>query len=252
MLKYSVHSRLRESHLKRRLAGQSGGVFIDVGCGLGYLSRVLPPPGSLAIGADYDEASLRLNRRSGLPNMIRSGADRLPFADNSADVVLCSEVLEHLPEPLDRHALAELIRILKPGGKLLITVPSLEGLRATTRLRNLGHDDPEGGEYHHRIGYAWDTMAAMVAEIPEARIVYRGYSMFLISELFMDLLKLVYLRKNKLKEHSDIDAEPKGLLFKVYKAVFPVLDAIFQLEDRLLCPLFKGHILVLELGKKAG
>jgi ubiquinone/menaquinone biosynthesis C-methylase UbiE len=46
---------------------------------------------------------------------------KIPVAENSYDVILCTEVFEHIPEPLE--ALKEFSRILKPGGELIITVP---------------------------------------------------------------------------------------------------------------------------------
>lgn len=50
----------------------------------------------------------------------------IPVASNSFDVVLCTEVLEHVPYPIE--ALQEMARILKPGGKLLLTAPLSSGL----------------------------------------------------------------------------------------------------------------------------
>ena len=61
----------------------------------------------------------------------------IPVADSSYDVVLCTEVLEHVPEPIA--ALKEFARILRPGGTLLITAPLLSGL----------HQEP----YHYYGGY---------------------------------------------------------------------------------------------------
>src|SRR5205823_2135164 len=50
----------------------------------------------------------------------------IPAADNSFDVVLCTEVLEHVPEPIE--ALREMARLTKPGGRLLLTAPLGSGL----------------------------------------------------------------------------------------------------------------------------
>lgn len=52
---------------------------------------------------------------------IVSDIAHMPIEDNSFDVVLCSEVLEHLPNP--ESAISELIRVLKPGGKIILTAP---------------------------------------------------------------------------------------------------------------------------------
>lgn len=251
-LKYSIHSRLRAFQLRRLLPAKAHGAFLDVGCGLGYLSLELGGGYAPRIGLDSDTGSLTTCRTLGLEHLVQGHAAPLPFADNSMDLVLCSEVLEHLPDGVDAQALHELCRVLKPGGSLLITVPSLEGLRARTALRNLGHDDPSGGEHHYRQGYAWEDMRALIAAVPGLKVVTRRYSMFLLSELFMDLLKLVYLKKNRLKEHSDIMKADTSFLFKAYRLCFPLLNALFLLEDLILCPLLKGHILVLKLEKTGG
>lgn len=244
-LRYSVHSRLREFHLRRMLPAALGGRMLDVGCGLGYLTGALGK-GLRCFGMDYDVHSLH----GGTPaegGMVRGDASLIPFADSAFDVVLCSELLEHLPEGKDQQALFELCRVLKPGGRLLVTVPSLEGLRAATALRNLGHDDPSGGEYHYRMGYSWTGMKAMIDAVPGLALVERRYAMFLFSELFMDLLKWTYFRKNKLKEHSDIMDSKNSGLFRAYRRFFPLLHAAFLLEDMTLARLLKGHILILSL-----
>lgn len=61
----------------------------------------------------------------------------LPVADNTFDVVLCTEVLEHVPEPI--RAVLEISRVLKPNGKILLTAPLGSGL----------HQEP----YHFYGGY---------------------------------------------------------------------------------------------------
>lgn len=248
-LHYSVHSRLRAFHLRRLIKAREEGLLLDVGCGLGYLSQALGG-GLRCIGLDYDAASLR-HGPGAETKRTRGDAARLPFKDDTFDVVLCSELLEHLPDGMDDLAFAEMARVLKPGGRILVTVPALEGLRAHTALRNLGHDDPAGGEYHYRIGYGAARLFEMASAVPGLRMVSHRYAMFLLSELFMDLLKWVYFRKNSLKEHSDIMASKKSLLFKVYRRLFPLLHAGFVCEDLALAGLFKGHIHIMALTKDA-
>lgn len=246
-LKYSVHTRLREFRLKRLLPNpRRGRLLLDIGCGLGYLTEALGE-GFTRIGMDHDIHSLKINRERDLKNMVQGDATKLPFKERSLDIVICSEVLEHLPDGMDESALVEIARILKPGGRLLITVPSLEGVRAASALRNLGHDDQRGGEYHYRNGYTWQGIKTIINRIPQLNIRKKHYAMFLFSELFMDLLKWVYLRKNRLKEHSDIIKMEGSFLFRLYRIFFPLLYFGFICEDMLLAPVFKGHILILVL-----
>lgn len=67
----------------------------------------------------------------------QSDINEIPVPDNSFDVILCTEVLEHVPEPVT--AVGELARILKPGGRLLLTAP----------LSSILHQQP----YHYYGGY---------------------------------------------------------------------------------------------------
>jgi SAM-dependent methyltransferase len=151
---------------------------------------------------------------------------------------------------MDIEALSEMERLLKPGGKILITVPSIDGFRARSSLRNLGHDDPGGGEYHYRQGYSLDQLAEYLKTIPFLRLIRYRYSMFLVSELVMDLLKWLYSKKHGLKEHSDIMGIKRSWAFRFYQMIFPVFLAVFLLEDLLLAPFMKGHILIVVLEKK--
>lgn len=252
-LKYSLHSRLRESRLKKLLP-PGPGKMLDLGCGLGYLTETLGQ-GFIAVGLESDLHACRLNcqRRTGL--MVNAFADATPFRTAAFDLIICSEVLEHLPPDQVGRAVAEMARVLRPGGRALFTVPSLEGLRAHSRLRNLGHDDPSGGEYHYRVGFSWPELRDEVERSGRFKIVARRYSMFFFSAWFMDIVKWVYFKKNKLTEHSDLMTVNESFLFNIYRRLFSVLVGLFRLEDAVLTPLFKGHILIVaaeRTGRPAG
>jgi len=108
-----------------------GSHVLDAGCGSGRHLRALAKlPGLKIVGvdrnpADVDEAVKALKK---MPDALSTDysvtcADitRLPFADGSFDCVICSEVLEHIPE--HEAALKELVRVLKSRGTLVVSVP---------------------------------------------------------------------------------------------------------------------------------
>lgn len=105
---------------------QLHGTVLDVGCAEGKPKAFLPS-GASYIGLDYYSTATDWYKTR--PDVF-GDAQALPFADNSIDHALLLDVIEHIPEP-DR-SLAELYRILKPGGSLTLQVPFLYPL----------HDDP--------------------------------------------------------------------------------------------------------------
>jgi SAM-dependent methyltransferase len=117
-----------------RLPSDPGKRILDVGCGSGrHTAEAARRSGWTAIGSDLNPADLRSARdrlnyheqagaTGGGPwGFLAADATRLPFADQTFDIVVCSEVLEHIP---DHHlAVAELVRVLKNGGDLVVSVP---------------------------------------------------------------------------------------------------------------------------------
>ena len=113
--------------LVRALRGIRGSaVVVDVGCGDGLATSVAVAanPGHHFVGVDWSADALRQARARGL-RLVRAGVDRrgLPLASEAADVVIMSEVIEHLVDT--DSALEEAWRVLKPGGSLLLSTPNL-------------------------------------------------------------------------------------------------------------------------------
>lgn len=99
----------------------ANGRLLDVGCGDKPHADVLAPHISAHVGVEFTptfEGSV--SARSVRADVVYSG-DRLPFRDGEFDTVLSNQVLEHVTDP---HALfAEMIRVLRPGGRTIVTVP---------------------------------------------------------------------------------------------------------------------------------
>ena len=93
--------------------------LLDLGCGRGGLIEQLAHPLSQTVGVDPDWVSLR-EHRLGLNGAVALG--RLPFAENSFDVVYASWVLEHWEYP--ERELVEIGRILKPNGSFIFITPN--------------------------------------------------------------------------------------------------------------------------------
>ena len=111
--------------LARLLPGES---VLDVGCGTGDLTlEVARRIGSSGLVAGIDaapemvaRASQKARRRHLAIDFRVEPVERLTFTDQTFDVVVSSLVFHHLPEALKRQALAEIRRVLKPGGRLLL------------------------------------------------------------------------------------------------------------------------------------
>jgi len=112
------------------LGGDVAGLrVLDLGCGRGELLRACANRGSaFVVGADYAAAAVRIARRSTERevSITRADATRLPFADGSFDRAYALDLVEHLyPAELDR-MMAEVHRILAPGGLFVVhTMPNL-------------------------------------------------------------------------------------------------------------------------------
>jgi SAM-dependent methyltransferase len=119
---------------------------LEVGCGEGIVLATLAArlPGARFDGLELDETTLeRARARCPGARLVRGDACELPFEDRSFDLVVCLEVLEHLPEPA--RALRELRRVARTG--CLLSVPHEPFFRLGNALRgkNLGRlgDPPD-------------------------------------------------------------------------------------------------------------
>lgn len=95
---------------------------LDIGCGLGAYVRAFSRFTDRAYGIDIDAARVETGVTEGLNGLVAGVGEALPFADGSFDGILLNEVLEHVRN--DRETVREALRILRPGGRIVIFVPN--------------------------------------------------------------------------------------------------------------------------------
>jgi SAM-dependent methyltransferase len=111
--------------------------ILDAGCGSGRNMVELAHRGTVT-GIELSGASVEKARRRGCGEVIEGSVLEMPFADQSFDLAVSLDVIEHLEDDLG--ALRELRRAVAPGGALLVTVPAYQWLWS-------GHDEIN---HHHR------------------------------------------------------------------------------------------------------
>jgi len=121
----------------------TGGRVLDVGCRFGALTRAYVE-GNQVVGIDVDREALAEAATLGIEPIWADAAEPFPLEDESFDVVVLGELLEHLPMP-DR-TVAEARRVLRSGGRLVGSVPN--AFRLKSRLVFLAGRPPESDPTH--------------------------------------------------------------------------------------------------------
>jgi SAM-dependent methyltransferase len=97
------------------------GLALDIGAAAGGNTRVLQAAGWQATALEFEESGVELARSRGL-KVIQGDARKIPFPDDHFDLLVAYDVLEHIVE--DDLVVAEIARVVRPGGRVLIAVPA--------------------------------------------------------------------------------------------------------------------------------
>jgi SAM-dependent methyltransferase len=168
-----------------QLGLRAGDRVLDLGCGGGRHAYECYRRGAHVVALDLNATDLsavsgmfRAMRAAGeVPEKatamaVRGNAYHLPFPDGAFDVVIASEILEHIPD--DRDAIAEAVRVLRPGGRLAVTVPRWWPERVCWALSDAYHE-VEGG--HVRIYRGTELVGKLEAASMVATGTHHAHSL---------------------------------------------------------------------------
>ncbi len=139
---------------------------LDIGCGTALITRRLPAG---TVGLDLNPRNLdkakRYAPRGAFINCDVEG--HIPLTDQSFDLAVCTEMLEHLIHP--RRAVAEIQRVLKPGGVLIGSVP---GRSPIWKLRGLSRSKDSFAEEPYHMHYRREEVDSLLSERLRVRRLY--------------------------------------------------------------------------------
>lgn len=117
---HSYNYRVRRRSIRRELkVSKPSGFILEIGSGVSSMTKGGPE----VIYSDISSLSVRyLKEKFKTSHAIEMSITEIAMKTDSISTIICSEVLEHVPN--DREALKELLRVLKPGGELILTVPA--------------------------------------------------------------------------------------------------------------------------------
>jgi len=205
---FVARRRILLSVLKRNLDLKERLQILDIGCGGGATMGSLRRYGNVR-GIDTSEEAVEYNRERGREVSL-AAVESIPFADNSFDLVLALDVIEHVPD--DLQALRELFRTLRSGGSLLVTVPAL-------RILWSAHDVSHGHYRRYTLGELRGRL-----ETAGFEVVTATYFNTLLSPLIFALRLLWRFRPKSTA--SDLTELPQPLN--------ALLTGVFSLEKLLV------------------
>ncbi len=224
---------------------------LDLGSDNGVISYLLRQRGGRWSSADLTEKAVASIRALVETNVQRIDGTTMPFADRSFDLVVVIDLLEHVAD--DGRCVAELGRILRPGGELIVNTPHAMPRSVMRSVRNrVGLTDEWHG--HLRPGYTLEDLRRLFGEGLEIEAA-RSYCKF-FSESLDIALNYAYLRKSgaggddrskgTVVTEADLAARAKEL--RLLTVVYPLLWLFAKLDA--LCFPFAGYYLIVKARKR--
>lgn len=139
-----------------------GSRIFDFGCGSGYLVGELQKIGYDAYGNDFEKEAIDYGLSLGIKNLSLGFGNKLEYPDENFDLVTVFDVLEHIEN--ERPVMLEFIRVLKPGGKIIISVPAYQWMWGV-----------QDNISHHFRRYTAGSLTNVFKNFPELKIIRKTY-----------------------------------------------------------------------------
>lgn len=247
----SILKQAKYRALLRHTGDFAGRDCLDLGSDNGVISYLLRSRGGRWTSADLTDEAVTSIRSLVGSNVHRIDGTTLPFADRSFDLVVIIDLLEHVND--DRATIAEIARVLRPGGTLVVNTPHHMPRSLMRRVRErVGLTDEWHG--HLRPGYTVESLRNLFGDrfaIEEQET----YSKF-FSESLDVALNAMYLRKRG-REGGDgakgtvvtaEDLEKSARQFRLLARLYPLLSAWAKLDA--LCFAARGFYLVVRARRR--
>ena len=198
--------------IDRALKGQSHARILDCGCGTGANLALFEQSGT-TYGFDRSEVGLYIGRQLNRRRLVRANVTAVPFASGTFDLVTSFDVLYSLEEPDEQAAVAEMFRVTRPGGHVLINVAAMDVLRGDHSV--LSH---EVRRYHRESLSRLVTHAGFAIE----RLTYTNTVLF---------LPLAAIRTRHRRRGLAREAEAQGEIAVPAAPVNALMSAVLFLES---------------------
>jgi 2-polyprenyl-3-methyl-5-hydroxy-6-metoxy-1,4-benzoquinol methylase len=138
--------------VREQMMEAKGARVLEVACGRGGFVLEMAQTGARVTGCDFSLAALQVGKSKrkestdpGSTWFVQGDAQKLPFADDTFDLLVSCETIEHVPDV--RAALREMWRVVRPQGKLFLTTPNYANLMGLydmySRVRHPGREDDQ-------------------------------------------------------------------------------------------------------------
>ena len=251
----SILKQAKFAAINKYLASTDTCRCLDIGADNGVLSYLLRKN-----GGDWSSADLQPSVVASIKQMVGDQVElfdggRTQFADQTFDIVVIIDFLEHIED--DRAFLAELNRIMKPGGQLIINVPHFRKNSWIRKLRlACGLSDEKHG--HLRPGYNLPSLQVVCSDYFEITANHT-YSKFFV-ELYDVIISLLFERmagnsnetsnetsKGVVVTGDDLNKHHKK--FKLFSMIYPFVWSLAQLDKLLFWT--QGHSLIVQARRRS-